>query len=420
MFKPHYRLFAAAFLFDFAMVCGLTASPFYIFNVLHGQAAMSGIITGTQWALYALVSLVSAQYVGKLSNGLVMALIGGTGFAILFPLGVVIPNPYFYATLTTIGMMCPALFWPATQSWIGAEPDPKTRTTRLAVYNVSWTLGLTCAPFATWFLSPIDYRLPFLATALAAGGAVALIASLPHESLMMAPDAAETRARNTEHTKRSEAHLFTAWFSLLLGSTLFTAVTAVFSYRMEELVKAGALFFVKSADGIQLTAEPVVYFSGLAIILNAGRAGASLIMGRTHVWQHRFWVLLVFQAAAAAAFWALSFSTSLVIMALCCAVVGTATGVCFFASQAYSVVDPMKKHQRVAIHEGMVGLGCLLGAIGFGLLADWHGTPWPFANTPYFVAMGLLFEALLLRIGYQATRRRVRKEQRHISRSTHP
>ncbi|MFO7974567.1 MAG: MFS transporter [Candidatus Hydrogenedentota bacterium] len=411
MFKPHYRLFAAAFLFDFAMVCGLTASPFYIFNVLHGQAAMSGIVTGTQWALYALVSLVSAQYVGRLANGLIMALIGGSGFAILFPMAVIIPNAYFYAVFTTIGMMCPALFWPAAQSWIGAEPDPKTRTKRLAVYNVSWTLGLTCAPFATWFLSPINYRLPFLATFVAAGGAVALVASLPHESRMMAADAAETRAQNTDHTKRSEAHLFTAWFSLLLGSILFTAVTAVFSYRMEQLVEAGALFLVKSADGIQLSAEPVVYFSGLAIILNGGRAGASLVMGRTHAWQHRFWVLLVFQAAAAAAFWVFSFTTSLAVMAICCAVVGTATGVCFFASQAYSVVDPVKKHQRVAIHEGMVGLGCLLGAIGFGLLAHWRGTPWPFAHTPYFVALGLLFEAVLLRIGYYAVRRRLLAKQ---------
>lgn len=407
MFKPHIRVFTAAFLFDFAMVCGLTASPFYMFNVLGGQAGMSGVITGTQWALYAVVSLVSAQYVGKLSNGLVMALIGGSGFAILFPLGVAVPNPYFYGVMTTLGMMCPALFWPALQSWVGAEADPKTRTKRLAVYNVSWTLGLTCAPFATWVLSPIDYRLPFLATFLAGAGAVALVASLPHESHMAAPDADETRAQNVGHTKRSEAHLYAAWFSLLLGSTLFTAVTAVFSYRMEELVKAGMLFLVKSADGIQLTAEPVVYFSGLAIILNAGRAGASVIMGYTHAWQHRFWVLLVFQAAAAGAFWVFSFTTSLAVMALCCAVVGTATGVCFFASQAYSVVDPLKKHRRVALHEGMVGMGCVLGGFGFGLLAEWQGTPWPFANTPLFVAAGLILEALLLRMGYRVVRQRV-------------
>ena len=405
MLKPHYRQFAAAFLFDFAMVCGLVASPFYIYNVLGGQAGMSGLITGFQWALYALVSLLSAQYVGRLGNGLVMALIGGTGFSILFPLAVAIPNPYFYAVLTTAGMMCPALFWPAMQSWVGAEPDPKTRTHHLALYNVSWTLGLTLAPFATWVLSPIDYRLPFLAAFVTGMAAVALVATLPHESRMMAPDAEQTRALNTGHTKRSEAHLFTAWLSLLLGSTLFTAVTAVFSYRMEELVRAGALFLVRSADGIQLTAAPVVYFSGLAIIMNGGRAGASLVMGHTHVWQHRFWVLGGFQAAAAGAFWVFSFTNSLTIMAVCCAVVGASTGVCFFASQAYSVVDPRKKHQRVAIHEGMVGIGCLLGAIGYGLLAQWFGTPWPFAHTPLLIALGLICQALLLHLGYRTMRR---------------
>ncbi len=368
---------------------------------------MSGVITGLQWALYAAASIVSARYVGRLSNGLVMGIIGGLGFAIVFPLGVALPNPYFYVALTTIGMVFPALYWPAMQSWVGAEPDPATRTRRLALYNVSWTMGLTCAPFATWVLSPIDYRLPFLATALAAGGAVALVAGLPHESRMTAADADDTRTANIGHTKRSEACLYSAWFSLVLGSTLFNAVTAVFSFRMEELADAGALCLVKAGDGTPLTAAPVVYFSVLAIIMNATRAGTSLIMGHTHAWQHRFWVLLMFQAAAAAAFWVLSFTTSLVVMTLCCAVVGTAAGVCFFASQAYSVANPVKKHQRVSIHEGMVGLGSLLGAVGFGLLAEWRGTPWPFANTPVFVALGLILEAALLRMGYRIVRQNI-------------
>jgi hypothetical protein len=55
----------------------------------------------------------------------------------------------------------------------------------------------------------------------------------------------------------------------------------------------------------------------------------------------------------------------------------------------------------------MVGTGCLLGAIGFGLLAEWQGTPWPFANTPLFVAAGLILEVLLLRMGYRVVRQRV-------------
>ncbi len=382
------------------MVCGLTASPFYIFNVLEGGAGMSGVITGLQWALYAVASIVSARYVGRLSNGLLMGVLGATGFAVLFPLGVLISNPYFYVALTTAGMIFPALFWPAMQSWVGAEPDPAVRTHRLALYNLSWTLGLTCAPFATWLLSPIDYRLPFLATALCAGGAAALAASLPHESRMAAPDAETTRTANRGHTTRSEAHLLSAWLSLVLGSTLFNAVTAVFSFRMEELVKAGALCLFHAGTSAPLTAEPVVYFSILAMIMNGMRAGTSLVMGHSTVWQHRFWVLALFQAAAAVAFWVLSFTMSLAVMAVCCAVVGIAAGVCFFASQSYSVANSVKKHQRVSIHEGMVGLGSLLGAVGFGLLADWRGTPWPFANTPFLIAGGLALEAALLRIGF--------------------
>ena len=89
----------------------------------------------------------------------------------------------------------------------------------------------------------------------------------------------------------------------------------------------------------------------------------------------------------------------------CCIVIGLATGVCFFASQTYSVVDPQLKHRRLAIHESMVGLGCFVGAIGYGLFAEHFGTPWPFAYTPVFIAAGLVVQGLLLGYGYQRQRR---------------
>ncbi|MDY0033798.1 MAG: hypothetical protein RBT84_17700, partial [FCB group bacterium] len=73
----------------------------------------------------------------------------------------------------------------------------------------------------------------------------------------------------------------------------------------------------------------------------------------------------------------------------------------------YSVANALKKHQRVSIHEGMVGLGSLLGAVGFGLLAEWRGTPWPFANTPLLIAGGLVLEAALLRMGYLLVRQKL-------------
>ncbi|MBN2308410.1 MAG: MFS transporter, partial [Candidatus Hydrogenedentes bacterium] len=329
MLKPHHRQYAAVFLFDLSMVAGLTVSPFYIFHFLGGGALMSGVVTGLQWGLYAASCLLSARHVSRARNGLSWAVAGAAGFAVLFPLAPLVKNPYFFGVLTTTAMASTGLFWPAMQAWIGAEPDRRLRLRRMSHYNLSWTVGLTIAPILAGPLYNADYRLPFLLVFATAAGAMALVMSLPHESKHFQAPTEEMIAAHAAHDRESEAHLPTAWGALLIGCALIAAMCAVFSLRMEELVKESRLSLLWRPTDAPLAGTAVTYFAWLALIMYATRAGTSLVMGVTHLWQHKFWLLALTQVAAGGACWVLAQTSSLAVMIVCALAIGVAAGVSF-------------------------------------------------------------------------------------------
>ncbi|MCP4642684.1 MAG: MFS transporter [bacterium] len=387
MLKPHHRQYVAACLFDFAMVAALTFAPFYIFDHLEGGPGMAGIIMGVQWALYAFACLVSTGFVSRAKNGLVWAILGGGAFGVLFPASVIIKNPLYFGVLSTLAIAATGLFWPAMQAWIGSEPDPKLRLKRLADYNISWTIGLTTAPLIAAPLYAYDYRVLYVVVFMVSGGVVALIATLPHESSHFGEYSADMRETHAVHDTKSESHLYATWVSLLMACVLLMAMGVVFAKRTVEFVEAKSL--VADVPGIPASWEPEAYFGILAFTMYFARALASFVMGRTHAWQHRFWVLVVSQALAAYACWVLAHTFSFLTMLVCSLVIGLNAGLCFFASQTYSVVDPVLKHRRLAIHETMVGAGCFVGAVGCGVFAKYSGTAAPFLWMPLFMAMAV-------------------------------
>lgn len=381
------------------MGIGLTVSPFYIFQVLHGGTRLSGIVQGAQSAAYGAACLLSAGMVMRTGNAVTWALIGGGGFVFLFPLSCLVPNAVFYGAVTTVAIGVSALYWPAMQSWIGAEPDPKLRVRRMAYYNVAWTAGYTLAPLFVGPLYEAGTWLPFAA----AGGIGALgllfVASLPHEQAHFGEASVEERAQRAEHDRLSESLLYAAWCTLLVVVGIGAAVMAVYTKHVEDLVTERRLTLLFEGEPWRITHSAVTYFSIPAFFLAGARAGVSYLMSMTQAWQHRVSVLVVSQAAAAAACWLLSVTSNLAVMSVALFVIGLSSGVCFFASQTYSVVNPAVKHGRLAIHEGMVGFGSLLGAVMYGLLADKFGVTWPFRHTYALIGVALLVEIVLLRFG---------------------
>jgi DHA1 family quinolone resistance protein-like MFS transporter len=339
-------------------------------------------------------------------NGLVWAVCGSTGFAVILPMVLLSRNPYVVTVVAVVGQCCVALFWPAMQSWVGGEPDPKMRSRRIGWFNVSWTLGLTLSPPVSGRLYDMDYRLPFVCVFVVGLVTALLTLSLPHERRQYGEPAPATEPGAAGRDGASEAHLYCAWAANMVGWALTGVMRSVFPKRIHELVAAGELvtwFGGVTGDAAASvgngSVEAATQFGWLALTMYASRAVISLVLGSRHGWHHQFWLLAMLQLAAGGAFLVLGMTKSLFVMALCCVVVGVNGGVCFFASLFYSLSERASKHRRAAIHESMVGVGSFTGSVIFGELAGRYGTTYPFFYTPLFVAAAIVLQMLLLRYG---------------------
>ena len=403
--RPHVRSYAAAFLMDASAAAAFAAFPFLIFRQMHGDAAMSGIISAFYQATYAATTLAASRFVSRSANGLRWAYCGAAIFGVFIALFPVAPGPALLCVIAMVSMAGMSVFWPAAWAWIGAEPDPAVRGRRIALYNISWSCGLAVGPLFGGPLYEIAYWLPFLVGGVFSFMALGLVWSLPHEKTMMADNGtSETHAPD----RRTEAHLHYTWCAVVTGNAFLGAMYYIFPERVEFLAARHSItllpFCLNVGSGLA-TFGAAILFAVLASVSSSARAGVFFWMGWDIRWKYHFGVLAGIQAAAALAFAALGITHSLLVMAFACALVGAVAATSFFAGVTYSLDNPQLKHRRASINEGMVGGGGFLGSIAFGLLAHYFGITRAFFVMPAAVGASILLQAVL----YQRGKRKLRQ-----------
>jgi MFS family permease len=346
------------------------------------------------------------RFFARIQNGLTWALWGIVLFVVFYglvPLTRSVPLCMFAAT---VGNGVLALVWPALHSWVGAEHDPARRARNMGWFNISWSFGFALSPLLAGPLYVMNYHLPFAMLAVLGIASLGLIRSLPHERDHFGEISDEVRVARSEHDRMSEAFLYCAWAATLTANLLTGALRSVYPRRVKDLVDAGLLrYFWEAESSVTLSTAAATKFSWLAFGMSLATAVAFLWLGGSYAWRYRFSVLVGFQAAAAAACWALADTHSLAVMFVCCGIVGANLGFCFFSAIYYSVANPDHKHRRAAMNEVAVGVGSLLGSMGYGLAADRHGLPFPFQWTPLLVIAAIAAQYMLLQYGLRGRSR---------------
>jgi MFS family permease len=402
--SPHLRHCLAAFCLDFALATGFMATPFFIYHELGGTAETSGTIGAFQSLFYGATCLLASRLLANAKNGLRWASLGAIGLAVFFGVAPMTHNTYIFATLTFVGVASMGFFWPAMQAWLGGERDPKLRGRRVLAFNLSWSAGLALAPLVAGPLyDRLFYGAPYVLLIVVGIAAAFLVRTLPREAPSSGVTAGDVEDLHPRYDERNDIHLYCGWIANMVGWAMMGITRSVFPRRVDELVEAGQLTLFPDATVLDLGAA--TQFSWLIATVSVARAFMFIPLGFSTRWQHRFWVLLLSQTAAALAFWVIGMTHSLVIMALCLIVVGANGGIAFFASLSYSIAHYQHRQRRAAIHESMVGLGSFIGAMSFGWLADRYGTPWPFLHAPWFMAVAISAQALMLAYGVRRARR---------------
>ncbi len=400
MFKPHYKICFVGFLLDFAVMVGITAIPFFLYQRLGGGAAMSGAFGAAHSAAYAVCCIVSAGMVTRARNGLNWAFLGVAVYTIGIGLMPFFNTPIPCLVVSSVAHGGLALAWPALHSWVGSDPDPVQRTRHMAWFNLSWSFGFAVSPFFAGPLFDADFRWPFVILVLLCLVCLALIKSLPHEKSYFGTASAEQLAARADHDRASEAYLYCGWCATFIANMLIAVTRSVYPKRVEELVSTGMLRLLFETDSIPFLAYgPATKFSFIAGAMSFATGAAFVVLGRTHAWRHRFQVLFWSQVLSAGAFWVLGSTRSLAVMGLCFIVVGANLGVAFFSSAYYSLADPAHKHRRLTINEGAVGVGGFVGSSIFGYLVGRYGIAMPFHYTPLLIIGGLMLQWGLLEYG---------------------
>ncbi|MBP8128438.1 MAG: MFS transporter [Candidatus Hydrogenedentes bacterium] len=405
MFTPLRRMYLVGFVLDFAIMAGITGTPFFLYDVLHGDERMSGYIGGLQMAAYAFACIAVSGIVSRVRNGLWYAMGGIAVFSLVYAPFPLTRSPIVCGALTVVAFGALAFVWPALHSWVGAEPNPAKRARQLGWFNVAWSFGFAVSPMLAGPLYDLDFRLPFLVLLLLGSVCFALLLSLPHERDLFGPGHDQVSEERAAHDRASEVYLYAAWFATFVVNVLVGVLRTVYPKRIQDLLGSGELCMAAGwpLPGF-LHAAPATTYALLASALSLLTAAAFMLLGRSRCWRHDFRLVIWLQAGCAGAFWLLGRTSSLLLMAPCFAVVGAALGVAFFSSVYYSVTDAAHKHRRATINEAAVGMGGFAGSVVFGYVIGRSGNlALPFLCTPLFIAAALFLQRLLIAHG----RRRV-------------
>jgi MFS family permease len=406
--KPEHQHYLGSFLLQCAMMLGMTLVPFFTFEHLGGKERAAALAYGVQMLSLGATCILSAPFVTGLRNGLLCCLVGIIGFGVFYAAGVFSPGITVFCILTGISMAFFALAWPALQSWLGAQSDPKLRTKSFSHFNIAIGLGLTVGPLVAGLIYQVDFRLAFLSVLLMSACAALLIVRLPREQEYFGSCAnvgkSDTLSDSDFEMKSGnadEVYLYCGWLTNMLGWGLTGAVRTVYARQVDELVQHGQLVLLAQRLPLHVftaqgTPAAATVYSWMQTILSLGYFVVILLMGWTTRWQHRFWLLVASQALLGAAIWQLARSRSLLLILLCHAVMGGFTGFAYLASQCYSSANPLLKHRRIALNEGLSNGNSFVMPLAFAQLSMWYGTTWPFRNTPYFLVAVVVMQFLSL------------------------
>ena len=386
---PEQRHYLGSFLLQTAMIEALTLIPFFCFQHLGGRERSAALAYGVQTLSLGVTCFISAPFVSRWRNGLLGCLIGALGFGTFYFLASFATSVVTFCILTGIAMSFFALAWPAMQSWLGAQPDEQKRTKSLANFNIAIGIGLIVGPLITGVLYGINFRLAFLAAFVLSVLAALLLFSLPHEKEYFGrrADAAEAAPNHPAVKTRSagELFLYCGWLTNMLGWGIIGAIRTVYAGQVNDLVQRGQMVLLSMHAPIRFfTAQQppsaATLYSIMQAVLSLGYFAAILVMGRTVRWQRRLWIVAALEIVLGTAVWTLAGSRSLIVILLCHAILGAFAAFGYLGSQCYSTSDPVRKHRRVAIQEGLSQSSGFVLPLLFAQSAMSYGIAWPFKN----------------------------------------
>ena len=246
--------------------------------------------------------------------------------------------------------------WPPMQAWLGEGKGHRTLRFSIAVYNVSWSLGILAGPVLGGQLFTVNAILPFYASAGFVGLAVLIVLTTGNRKSHSAPE--DPRPPQTEPA-----------FSYILPIAWLANFAAFFSHSSVRQL------FPKLATDLDISP---VSLGNLMALIGVSQAVAFVALAVISGWQSRPALLFGAQFISIASLAILTAGKSTFVFAIALLGLGLAAGVTFSFAIFHTLNSKSPLGKRAGTNEAIVGSGFMLGPLLGGYAAEQFGSRSPY------------------------------------------
>jgi len=248
-------------------------------------------------------------------------------------------------------------FYPPLQALIGDHSPRGELTRNLSWFNIGWCAGGSVLALSAGYLLHASKPLPFAVSALMAGAALVLVLgwhSNSRRSKTAQIAVPQSLASSGPLLLIARLGHFLGFFALAIGRNIFPKL-------------AQSLGFDEGEIGI------------LVGMLLVGQAVGILIANVGPWWKDRIWPQVLAQVLVLIGAIAVFLTASGLVIAVCFLGLGVSLGIAYTAALYYGMQSRMNMGRNTSIHESLVALGNILGALCGGAAAQYVSLAAPYA-----------------------------------------
>ena len=268
-----------------------------------------------------------------------------------------------------------SLLWTNMETWITGGKEGGELTSRLTLFNFSWSFSVGLATSFSGFVSEYSTRLSIWS------GCVFFLIS----ALLVALSGRSYDSKKEKEEIVSEDHSsplrFPSWAGVLLVYTGYSLVLTVFpQYAMD------TLGYSESVTG------NILLFRGISVTI------AFLIMEKARVWQKGVGPILGSQAFFAILTFLMLFLRSVAAFAILFALYGFVFALSYDLSIFHGAEGAKDRHKRMVIHEVLLTLGTIIGSLVGGFVYQYFSFKTLVLTISILSVVIVVIEALALSI----------------------
>ena len=268
-----------------------------------------------------------------------------------------------------------SLLWTNMETWITGGKEGDELTSRLTLFNFSWSFSVGLATSFSGFVSEYSTRLSIWS------GCVFFLIS----ALLVALSGRSYDSKKEKEEIVSEDHSsplrFPSWAGVLLVYTGYSLVLTVFpQYAMD------TLGYSESVTG------NILLFRGISVTI------AFLIMQKARVWQKGVGPILGSQAFFAILTFLMLFLRSIAAFAILFALYGFVFALSYDLSIFHGAEGAKDRHKRMVIHEVLLTIGTIIGSLVGGFVYQYFSFKTLVLTISILSVVIVVIEALALSI----------------------